>query len=491
MNQKHDVPEIGSVIALFTYYSYAVLILLGHFRDFLGRISGWTRYKEEIPKKGFSVLLKSWESFYTRRLYGRINDCWNRPIKSSPSASIDVMERVSSNGNYSYQFTGKTTHCLNTGSYNYLGFADDWRNSCGKSVLSTLEKWPISMCSARLDFGSTALHEELEDIVAKFLNKEAAMVYGMGFATNSTTVPQLMGPECLIVSDSLNHTSIVSGARGSCAIIRVFNHNDPTHLESILRDAIASGQPRHHRPWKKIMVIVEGIYSMEGTVSRLPEILKISKKYKAYLYVDEAHSIGALGTSGRGVCEFTGVDHRDIDVLMGTFTKSFGGMGGYIAGSKQLIDHLRAATAGQLYHCAMSPIVCQQVITAFRIITGEDGTTLGQLKLKSLYDNSVYFRHRLIDMGLHVYGEDGSPIIPIMIYLPCKLAAFSRECLKRGLAVVVVGFPATSVVLSRVRFCISAAHTRADLDRALAIIDEVTDILLMKYNRNYIGMGAY
>eukprot|EP01041_Mallomonas_annulata_P009476 gene9476-19684_t len=469
-----DFPEIGGVVACITYFAYALLILTGHFRDFLGKLSGWTRYKEEVPRKGFAILLKSWESFYTRRLYGRINDCWNRPIASFPGANIEVMERKSTNGNYSYDFTGRTMRCLNVGSYNYLGFADDWRKSCGDRVLDSLEQWPISMCSSSKDYGYTKLHEELEDIVARFVNKESAMVYGMGFGTNATTIPSLMGPGCLIISDSLNHTSIVNGARSSSAVIRIFHHNDPAHLQQILREAISQGQPRHHRPWKKILVMIEGIYSMEGTVSKLPEILQVTKKHKAYLYVDEAHSIGALGKTGRGVCEFTGVNHNDIDILMGTFTKSFGGMGGYIAGSKELINHLKSSSAGYLYHNAMSPVVCEQIITSFRIILGLDGTNLGVSKLNQLYENSVYFRHKLLEMGLHVYGQDGSPIIPIMIYVPTKLAAFSRECLKRGLAVVVVGFPATSVVLSRARFCISAAHTREELDGAIRIIDEVT-----------------
>ena len=281
-------------------------------RDFVGSVLGISKYKEKTRKKGFATLFSSWESFYTRRLYHKIRDCWERPICSDPGSHIQVMERVSENRNYSFEFTGKVIDCFNTGSYNYLGFAEDWQTTCKKPVFEALEKWPLSMCSPRQDVGNTVLHEKLESIVAEFVGKEAACLYAMGYDTNASTIPALMGPESLIISDSLNHTSLVNGARGSPASIRVFRHNDIDSLEQILREAIVRGQPKHHRPWKKILVMVEGIYSMEGDICWLPEIVSVCKKYKSYIFVDEAHSIGALGRTGRGVCEHTGVDPKDI-----------------------------------------------------------------------------------------------------------------------------------------------------------------------------------
>jgi serine palmitoyltransferase len=311
----------------------------------------------------------------------------------------------------------------------------------------------------------------------------------MGYNKNTSTLASLMTDNgTLIISDSLNHTSIVNGSRASKAQIRVFRNNDTEHLEEVLSDAIVQGQPRHHRPWKKILVVVEGIYSMEGAICRLKEVVRVAKKYKAYLYVDEAHSIGALGATGRGVCEYAGVNPADIDILMGTFTKSFSGMGGYIAGSKETIDYIRSVSEGILFHNSMSPVVSQQILTAFRVISGADGTNFGHAKIQRLISNSNFFRQEMKRLGLHVYGDYDSPIIPIMIYFPAKIAAFSRECLARGLAVVVVGFPATSVILSRVRFCISAGHTREDLQKAVKIIDEVTTLLCMKYDRSELGL---
>jgi serine palmitoyltransferase len=220
----------------------------------------------------------------------------------------------------------------------------------------------------------------------------------------------------------------------------------------VLREAIIMGQPKTRRPWTKIMVMVEGIYSMEGIICNLKEVVRLCKKYRAYLYVDEAHSIGALGRTGRGVCEHCGVNPADVDILMGTFSKSFAGMGGYIAASKEIIEYLRATSAGLLYHNSLSPIVTAQVLTALRVISGEDGTKIGIAKIDSLRENSNYFRSEMERIGVSVVGDYDSPVVPVLIYQPAKIAAFSRECLLRGLAVVVVGFPATSVIMSRARY---------------------------------------
>ena len=481
-------PEIHWFVAVMVYQSYALLIAFGHMRDILGSLFGFSRYTVVKKKeKQLASLLKSTETFYTRRLYHRIQDCWNRPIASNPGGHIEVMERSTMDNNFSLQTTGKTNRCLNLGSYNYLGFADDWKTTCKDNVMCTLHEYPVSTCASRCEYGNLCVHDTVEKTVANFLRKEAAVVYTMGYNTNTTTIPVICTPGTLLVSDTLNHTSIVNGARASPALVRVFKHNDPASLEDVLRESIVNGQPRFNRPWKKIIVLVEGIYSMEGAICNLKGIVKVCKRYKTYLYVDEAHSIGALGRTGRGVCEYDGVDPEDIDVLMGTFTKSFGGMGGYIAGSKELIDYIKESSAGFLHHNAMSPVVCQQIITSLNIINGKDGTNTGSTKLRKLRENSNFFRREMEKIGMHVYGDYDSPIIPCLIYFPAKIAAFSRECLLRKLAVVVVGFPATSVVLSRVRFCISAGHSIEDLTYAVKQIDDIASIMCLKYSSNFLG----
>jgi len=326
--------------------------------------------------------------------------------------------------------------CINLGSYNYLGFADDWHETCRTSVMATSAALPLSMCTSPAEGGYTVLHETLEASVAAYVGKEAAIVFNMGFATNSLGLPCLGGKGTLLVSDNLNHNSIVTGARASGATVRVYRHDDYRGLESLLRSAVVEGQDRTHRPWRKIVILVEGIYSMEGEMCNLNAVVALAKRYKAYVYLDEAHSIGALGATGRGLCEQKGVNPADVDILMGTFTKSFGAMGGYMAGSRAFIDYVRSSSAGFLADNAMSPVVVQQILTALSVMKGEDGTHIGAEKLRRLRDNSNYMRQGLIDLGCEVYGEWDSPVIPVMIYNPTKIAAFSRECLKRGVRAV-------------------------------------------------------
>jgi len=162
-------------------------------------------------------------------------------------------------------------------------------------------------------------------------------------------------------------------------------------------------------------------------------------------------------------------------------------MGGYIASSARVIAYLKSHAAGLLYHTSMSPIVCSQILRAFQVISGSDGTTVGQEKIARLRQNSNYFRDEMKRIGFHVLGDYDSPIVPVMIYLPSKIAAFSRECIERGLGIVVVGFPATPVILSRARFCISAGHTMEDLKKAVVILEEVATRLQLKYSNNALG----
>lgn len=481
----------GWFVSVTTIMGVAIVVLFGHIRDLAARFFGKSRYSASLLGKapeGMCPLLSRQETFYTRRMYHRIHDCFNRPFTGPPGAKIKVIQRKSKD-NDGVNLRGdmnnpKTMECVNLGSYNYLGFADDWQSTCKKPVMSTFDTYTVGTCGARMDLGTNKWHRELETTVAKFVGKEDAFIFNMGYGTNSTVIPALMGKGSLIVSDALNHTSIVNGARASAAKIRVFKHNDAENLEQILREAIIDGQPLTHRPWTKILVMMEGIYSMEGEVGHLREIVDVCKKYKCYIYVDEAHSIGALGKTGRGICEHCGVDPSEIDILMGTFTKSFGGMGGYIASSKEFINALKRQSAGSIFSTAMSPVVCKQILTAFDII---DNQKLGREKLDQIKKNSNYFRRGLIEMGCHVLGDNDSPVIPLMLFSPSKISLFSRECYKRGLAVVVVGLPAVPLLQARARFCISAGHTREQLDDALEKLTEITKLLGLRYRRGILG----
>ncbi|XP_075060064.1 serine palmitoyltransferase 3-like isoform X2 [Mixophyes fleayi] len=473
-------------VAVFTYIGYGIVTLFGYLRDFM---RAWGLEKchmaeEREEQKDFVPLYQDFENFYTRNLYMRVRDNWNRPICSVPGPQFDLMERLTDDYNWTYRFTGNVIKdVINMGSYNYLGFAENNEESLS-SVKNILESYGAGLCSTRQEMGHLEKHQELEDLVAEFLDAEAAMVFSMGFATNSTNIPALVGKGCLILSDELNHTSLVLGARLSGATIRIFKHNNIKNLEKLLQDAVVYGQPRSHRPWKKILILVEGIYSMEGSIVRLPEIVALKKKYKAYLYLDEAHSIGAVGATGRGVVEYFGIDPADVDIMMGTFTKSFGAIGGYIGGKRALVDYLRTHSHSALYAASMSIPVTEQIIRVMKCIMGRDGTLTGLQRMHQLAENTRYFRQRLRDLGFIIYGNEDSPVVPVLLYMPGKVGAFARHMLERKIGVVVVGFPATPIAEARARFCISAAHTKEMLDTVLDAIDEMGDFLRLKYSRH-------
>ncbi|XP_055494891.1 serine palmitoyltransferase 3 isoform X1 [Leucoraja erinacea] len=482
-HESFEQPPI--YVPVLTYMGYGIVTLFGYLRDFL-RTWGLEKChasQERKEQKDFVPLYQDFENFYKRNLYMRVRDNWNRPICSVPGPTFDLVERLSDDYNWTFRYTGRIIKdVINMGSYNYLGFAENQGDSLNSVAEVTVTYGP-GVCSSRLEMGNLDKHIQLEELVAQFLGVEAAMTFGMGFATNSMNIPSLAGKGCLILSDELNHTSLILGARLSSSTIRVFKHNNLQSLEKLLRDAVISGQPRTHRPWKKILILVEGIYSMEGSMVRLPEIVALKKKYKAYLYLDEAHSIGAVGATGRGVVEYFGVDPVDVDVLMGTFTKSFGATGGYIAGKKELVDYLRGYSHSAVYAASMPPPIAEQIIRSLKCIMGLDGSTIGIERVRQLGINTRYFRQRLRELGFITYGNDDSPVVPLLLYMPGKVGAFARRMLQKNIGVVVVGFPATPIVESRARFCLSAAHTRQMLDTVLDVLDEMGDYLRFKYSR--------
>ncbi|OZJ02355.1 hypothetical protein BZG36_04473 [Bifiguratus adelaidae] len=474
---EHQDPPMFTLMT--TYLSYLILILFGHLRDFFGKIFKRQKFKNLKEQDGYAALNSDFDNFYIRRLKTRINDIFFRPVTGVPGRTIKVIDRVSDDYNKTFKFPGTTTECLNFGSYNYLGFAQN-KGPCADAVKKVVEEYGLTSSSARGEVGTLELHTKTEELVARFVGKPRAMIVSMGFATNSTTIPALASKGTLIISDALNHASIVFGARLSGAFVKVFKHNDVKDLEYVLREAISQGQPRTHRPWKKILVMVEGLYSMEGDIVDLPGILALKPKYKFSLYVDEAHSIGALGPNGRGVCDYFGIDPTKVDILMGTFTKSFGAAGGYIAANTDIIDHLKLHSHSYTYSESISTVVLAQIYSSMRIISGEDGTGEGRLRLEQLAWNARYLHNNLRKLGFIVYGDRDSPIAPLMLYHPAKIPAVSHELLRAGIAVVMAAYPAVPLITARVRFCLSSAHTKEDIDYLLQVLDEMGDRMGLK-----------
>ncbi|KZP24590.1 PLP-dependent transferase [Athelia psychrophila] len=516
---SHVDVEPPYYILLSTYASYLLLIVMGHLRDFVGKRFRPAAYKDLKATNGYAPLSSDFDSFYIRRLKLRINDCFSQPITGVAGRTVTILDRTTQNYNATQELTGTTTRTLNISSYNYLGFGQA-RGGCADAVEACLQRYGVSTLGARLEGGTSDLHVLAEALVARFVGAEAAVISSMGYATNSTFIPALVGKGCLVISDELNHASIRIGVRYSGASVRMFKHNDMHALEALLREVVSQGQPKTHRHWKKILVIVEGLYSMEGTMVDLPGILALKKQYKFNLFVDEAHSIGAIGPHGRGVCDYFGIDPREVDILMGTFTKSFGAAGGYVAGSTALIDCLRVHGHSGPYAEAMAPPVLAQVVSSMASIMGvapahtststlqpahrephpaaapasalpawmalppaqRDGSE-GHERLRRLAFNSRYMARALKKLGFITYGHPSSPIVPLLIFNPGKLPLFHRLMKDRAtpIVVVVVSYPATPLVSGRVRFCLSAAHTKDDIDTVLGACDEIGDLLDLKH----------
>ncbi|KAI5633242.1 aminotransferase class I and II domain-containing protein [Phthorimaea operculella] len=427
-----------------THIGLYLLMLLGTLQQLLFK----PRAAVEKDREGYARLYNPFDQFYSRYLYRRVRHCFNRPICSTPGATLVLKERVTKDYNWSFSWSGTTRECINLGSYNYLGFAEP-SGPRAQAAAAAARRYGLATCSSRAELGTTPLHQHLEECTAKFLRVESAIVFGMGFATNSLVLPALIGPGALVLSDEKNHASLILGLRLARVKVRVFKHNDIKDVERLARHAIQEGK------WTKIVIVVEGVYSMEGSVVPLRALVALKKRLGLQLYLDEAHSIGAMGASGRGVTDHAGVDPKDVDVLMGTFTKSFGAAGGYIAGSEKL------------------------VLSAMQAIAGPEGAR----RIKQLKDNTHYFRNRLHAMGVVVFGHPDSPVVPMLVYTFSKMAATVERLTERGIAVVGVGFPAVPLSKSMIRFCLSAAHTREQLDTCLAAIEDVVDEVGLRYSR--------
>lgn len=442
-------------------------------------IQEWRLYDPDGEDYQLPKLYDNDKGSYIKFSYSNVEDMFQRPISSEPNSYIDVVVRsfdqTAKGFNKPFLFTKRSKRCLNLASYNYLGFGgvNDYTTP---AVRKSLKSHPITVASPAAEFGNTQVHRRCEKMIAKFLGKEDALLLGMGFASNSTVLPALVGKGDLIISDELNHSSIVQGCRESGAKIKAFKHNCAVDLELILAKATLL-----EKKYNKILIIVEGIYSMEGDFCNLKDIVRVAKKYKAYVYLDEAHSIGATGATGRGATEELGVDRKDVDIMMGTLTKSFGSTGGYIAGERRVINRIRRFSAGCTDSVTIPPACAVQIIESLRVIAGEDGTDIGKTKLRAIRENSTFFRQGLIERGFEVLGSDGSPVVPMMLYDPGRFADFSRLCFANGIATVCIGPPAVPQYYMRARFCISAAHTRDDLKKALDVVDRIGTRLGVKF----------
>lgn len=343
---------------------------------------------------------------------------------------------------------------LNFCSNNYLGLAD--HPALKKAAVSAIEKYGIGPAAVRSIAGTTVLHKELEEKLAKFKKAEAVITFQSGFSANLAVIPALVGENDLIFSDELNHASIIDGCRLSKAEVIRYTHLDTKDLEEKLSSADKN---------KKKLVITDGVFSMDGDIAPLDKIYEVTSKYDAILMVDDAHGEGVLGKSGRGIVDHFGL-HGKVDVEVGTMSKAFGVVGGMAAGKTETIEWLSQRARPFLFSSAMTIPDIAACIAAVDLLTNSENL------VKTLWKNADYVRAGLKKLGFDT-GTSITPIIPLMLG-DSKLAQdFSKELFAEGLFAKAIVYPTVAQGKARIRIMNSAAHTKTQLDSAIRIFDKV------------------
>ncbi len=338
---------------------------------------------------------------------------------------------------------------INLSSNNYLGFANHPRLK--KAAIDAVEKYGVGAGAVRTIIGNTDIHEEMEEVLAEFKREEAAMVFQSGFNCNAGTIQAVTEKGDLIVSDELNHASIIDGARLSRADKTVFKHADMNHLEDVLKES--------RDKYRNILIITDGVFSMDGDIAPLPDIVDLAEKYDAMTYVDDAHGSGVLGESGRGTIDHFGL-HGRVDFTIGTLSKAIGVVGGYVAGKKVMQDWLSHRGRPILFSTALPPAAIGAIIEAIKILMTTTEYT------DRLWDNAKYFKEKMSKLGFNI-GNSGTPITPVIIGEEGKTMEFSRKLYEKGVFVSGIVFPTVPKGTGRLRCMVTAAHTKEQLDRAV------------------------
>lgn len=355
-------------------------------------------------------------------------------------------------------FDGKKV--INLASNNYLGLTT--HPKLREAALEAIRKYGVGSGAVRTIAGTMRIHMELEEKIARFKNAEACVVFQSGFAANAGTVSAVLGKEDFIISDELNHASIIDGARLSRAKILVFRHKDIAHAEEQLASI-------KHQPGHKLL-ITDGVFSMDGDIGPLPPLCDLAEKYGAIMMVDDAHASGVLGRNGRGTIDHFKV-HGRVDVQVGTLSKAIGALGGYVCGSRDLIDFLYHRARPFLFSTSHPPSVAATCIAAFEVLEQEP-----QL-IERLWENTRYFKKQLGDLGFNIGGKNTpaseTPITPIIVGEGKLAMQFSRELFNEGVMATGIAFPTVPEGKARIRTIMTATHTREQLDRALDTLKNV------------------
>ncbi len=347
------------------------------------------------------------------------------------------------------------TEYINYLSFNYLCLTE--HPEVIKAASEALTKYGTSISSSRV-MSAKPIHWQLEKELADFIGTEASIISVGGHSTNETTISHLFKEQDLILCDSLDHNSIFQGAFHSGAKVIPFRHNDMYSLEHHLKE--------NRNNYRRCLIVAEGVYSMEGDICNLKGLVELKKEYQAYLMIDEAHSIGVLGSTGRGVSEYFGIPASDVDIWMGTVSKALASCGGYIAGSKMLIEYLRYTAPGFVFATGISPANCAAALASLRVIKGEPS------RVKRLQERAKLFHELVLQEGFNTGSSKDSPIISIIVGDQEKCYLLSHYLFERGINAFPITYPAVPVGTDRVRFMITSEHTEAEFQQTLIALVE-------------------
>lgn len=343
---------------------------------------------------------------------------------------------------------------LNFCANNYLGLCN--HPQLKEAAQKALEKYGVGPGAVRSIAGTMNLHLELEKRLAQFKGVEAAISLQSGFCANLATIPALVGREDVIFSDELNHASIIDGCRLSRAKIVRFAHRDAKSLREVVEA---------ERDYRRGLILTDGVFSMDGDIAPLPDLVKVAEEHNLLLMVDDAHGEGVLGRGGRGVVDHFGL-HGRVDIEMGTLSKAFGVVGGYIAGREKIVEWLRQRGRLFIFSSAVTPADTAACIAALDLL--ESSTEL----VDKLWENTRYFKEGMKSLGFDT-GKSETPITPVMLGEAALAQEFSRRLFEEGVFAMAIGYPTVPRDLARIRVMNSASHSREDLDKGLSIFDKV------------------
>jgi 8-amino-7-oxononanoate synthase len=358
----------------------------------------------------------------------------------------------------------------NFASYDYLGL-----NSHPDAIAeakAALDAYAVSASASRLVGGERVIHRELERLIAALYRADDALSFVSGYLTNLAVIGCLMGPEDLVIHDQYIHNSALAGIKLSGAARRFFSHNDLGSLSGILETAAGS--------FRRTLVVVEGLYSMDGDLPDLPGLIRLREQYGFWLMVDEAHALGVLGEEGRGSAEHFGCDPAGVDIWMGTMSKTTSSCGGYIAGTQALIDILRANAGGFVYSVGMAPVLAAAALANLRTMQREPQ------RRRLLKENARYFKDRARQAGLDTGLSMGFAVVPVIVGDSVRAVKLANDLFEGGVNVLPIIHPAVPEGMARLRFFVTSAHTREQMDMAV----DLTARLLRKLEEEDFGIGS-